>query len=107
MEPTKEKSVRPEIGAGMKDVSRRGFLRAVMGASVLGALSSVLSAVVPGRVKHVLASTKVQPERVRTGYNPYEHYYSYIINLHKCIGCGSCVRACRMENDVPTGFYRT
>ena len=91
----------------MKDISRRGFLRAAMGASVLGVLSSVLSVIVPGKVKQVLASTKVQPERVRTGYDPYEHYYSYIMNLHKCIGCGSCVRACKMENEVPTGFYRT
>ena len=107
MEPIKEKRVLRERGIGMKDISRRGFLQAAMGASVLGALSAVLSAVVPGKVKQALASTKVQPEKVRTGYDPYEHYYSYIINLHKCIGCGSCVRACKMENDVPTGFYRT
>ena len=107
MEPIKEKRVLRERGIGMKDISRRGFLQAAMGASVLGALSAVLSAVVPGKVKQALASTKVQPEKVRTGYDPYEHYYSYIINLHKCIGCGSCVRACKMENDVPTGFYTT
>ncbi|UCG37819.1 MAG: 4Fe-4S dicluster domain-containing protein, partial [bacterium] len=107
MEPTMDKKTNPERGVGMKDVSRRGFLRSALGAAVLGALSSVLSAVVPGRMRNALATTKVQPEPIRTGYNPYEHYYSYVINLHKCIGCGSCVRACKMENEVPTGFYRT
>ena len=25
----------------------------------------------------------------------------------KCIGCGSCVRACKAENGVPDGFFRT
>jgi tetrathionate reductase subunit B len=91
----------------MKAISRRSFLRTALGATVLGGLTSVLSAVVPGRIRSAMATTQLQPEPVREGYNPYEHYYSYVIDLHKCIGCGSCVRACKMENDVPTGFYRT
>jgi len=91
----------------MKDSSRRSFLRKVMGVSVLGVLASAVSSVVPGRVRKALATTKLQPEPIRTGYNPYDHLYSYVMDLHKCIGCGSCVRACRLENGVPTGFYRT
>ena len=91
----------------MKAISRRSFLRTALGATVLGGLTSALSAVVPGRIRSAMATTQLQPEPVREGYNPYEHYYSYVIDLHKCIGCGSCVRACKMENDVPTGFYRT
>ena len=55
MEPIKEKKVNPERGAGMKDVSRRGFLRAAAGASVLGALSAILSAAVPGKLKQAIA----------------------------------------------------
>jgi len=30
-----------------------------------------------------------------------------LIDITKCIGCGSCVRACEMENDVPEGYFRT
>jgi len=33
--------------------------------------------------------------------------YAYLIDAEKCIGCGSCGRACRRENDVPEGHYRT
>lgn len=30
-----------------------------------------------------------------------------LIDIPQCIGCGSCVRACAEENDVPDGYYRT
>ncbi len=91
----------------MKDSSRRSFLRTLLGISVHGVLAAVVTQVLPGRLRSARAATKVQPEPVLTGYNPYDYLYSYVIDLHKCIGCGSCVRACKMENDVPTGFYRT
>jgi Fe-S-cluster-containing dehydrogenase component len=35
------------------------------------------------------------------------HTWVYVIDTTKCIGCGSCVRACRTENSVPEGMYRT
>jgi Fe-S-cluster-containing dehydrogenase component len=41
------------------------------------------------------------------GYDWTEHRYAYLIDTQKCIGCGSCVRACAAENDVPDGFFRT
>ncbi len=91
----------------MKDTSRRSFLRTLLGISVHGVLASVVSYVLPGRIRSARATTKVQPEPVRTGYNPYDQLYSYVVDLPRCIGCGSCVRGCKFENDVPTGFYRT
>ncbi len=33
--------------------------------------------------------------------------YGFVVDTTKCIGCGSCVRACRDENNVPDGFCRT
>src|SRR3989338_8809246 len=40
-------------------------------------------------------------------YNWEEHLYAYVIATRKCIGCGMCVEACRKENNVPEGFFRT
>lgn len=33
--------------------------------------------------------------------------YGFLIDLRKCIGCRTCQVACKAENDVPLGVYRT
>lgn len=33
--------------------------------------------------------------------------YSFIIDNRKCIGCHACSTACKSENEVPLGVYRT
>ncbi|MBI3924844.1 MAG: 4Fe-4S dicluster domain-containing protein [Armatimonadetes bacterium] len=40
-------------------------------------------------------------------YDPTDHAYAMLVDVRKCIGCGSCVRACAAENDVPPGHFRT
>jgi tetrathionate reductase subunit B len=40
-------------------------------------------------------------------YQSSEHWWAMLIDIEKCIGCGNCVRACAVENDVPEGFFRT
>jgi len=40
-------------------------------------------------------------------YDPSQHRYIYLIDVDRCIGCGSCVRACERENDVPANYFRT
>lgn len=36
-------------------------------------------------------------------------WYGIVIDIQKCIGCGSCAKACKIENDVPKEpfFFRT
>ena len=36
-------------------------------------------------------------------------WYGIVIDIEKCIGCGSCAKACKNENDVPVEpfFFRT
>jgi Fe-S-cluster-containing dehydrogenase component len=40
-------------------------------------------------------------------YKTTDHWWGMIIDVEKCIGCGNCVRACSVENDVPEGYFRT
>ena len=40
-------------------------------------------------------------------YTMTEHWWGMLLDISKCIGCGSCVRACAMENDVPDSYFRT
>jgi len=43
------------------------------------------------------------------GYDWNEHYWGYIVDTRKCIGCGRCANACKLENHVPFDepVYRT
>jgi Fe-S-cluster-containing dehydrogenase component len=49
-----------------------------------------------------------QPEEA-PNYRLTDHWWGMIIDIDKCIGCGNCVRACKVENDVPleAGHFRT
>jgi Fe-S-cluster-containing dehydrogenase component len=40
-------------------------------------------------------------------YDWSKHYWGYAVDTTKCIGCCACMRACRAENDVPKGYFRT
>ena len=40
-------------------------------------------------------------------YQATDHWWSMLIDITKCIGCGNCVRACAEENHVPEGYFRT
>jgi Fe-S-cluster-containing dehydrogenase component len=42
-------------------------------------------------------------------YDPEAHKWLMAIDLDRCIGCGHCVRACKIENKVPPGpaYFRT
>ncbi len=91
-----------ETGEG---ATRRDFLkRAAQGVSGV--------AVVIALGKHTLVMAEAAPQEAGTPateatYNPASHRYVYLIDITKCIGCGSCVRACETENSVPKNFFRT
>jgi tetrathionate reductase subunit B len=41
------------------------------------------------------------------GYDWKSFNWGYAVDTGKCIGCNSCMRACKAENQVPDGVFRT
>jgi Fe-S-cluster-containing dehydrogenase component len=65
----------------------------------------VLTAAASSALEYVLAD---RPEDA-PGYEMLDHWWGMAIDIHECIGCGNCVRACKTENDVPleAAYFRT
>ena len=81
---------------------RRAFL-----SNAIRLSGGALLFVAAGSVAEALAPADAKEKAGREAYRWDEHRYAYLIDTSKCIGCGSCVRACAAENEVPDGFYRT
>jgi len=93
--------IQPEPeSATPSEYGRRRFL-----SSVLKLSGGALVFIAGGSVADALAAVAGKPGG--EAYRWDEHLYAYLIDTSKCIGCGSCVRACAAENKVPDGFYRT
>jgi len=56
-------------------------------------------------LSHRLLGAGARPAEKK--YSLKGHNYAFIVDSKKCIGCGACVRACKLENKVPVGFFRT
>ncbi len=88
-----------------RDLTRRQFLEiAAVGA---GGMAVVMAG---GGLALVSANTVTRGLGRAFGefeYDPTKHRYIYLVDIEKCIGCGSCVRACELENRVPKHFFRT
>lgn len=65
----------------------------------------VLTSVASTALEYVLAGNPEDAPVYRTA----EHWWGMSIDIDLCIGCGNCVRACKVENDVPgdPAYFRT
>src|SRR5450759_1731488 len=76
------------------DSTRRDFL-------ILGGKMFVMTGVAAAAFEHVLAGS---PEKAES-YHIADHWWAMLIDIDKCIGCGHCVRACKLENNVVDEAY--
>lgn len=85
-------------------MDRRDFLKKGCGL----AASAIFVGLLPFRSAAAKAEKSVAPHpEGHEDYDWEDHLYAYVIDTRKCIGCGMCVEACREENNVPEGFFRT
>jgi tetrathionate reductase subunit B len=80
-----------------KEISRRDFVKAggfgLLGIAFMGGgLNQKLRSIVPEKAS--------KPKPALDEYAA-SHYWRFAVDTRKCIGCGKCVKACKLENDVP------
>jgi len=46
-------------------------------------------------------NAKAEGEEAYADYDPKAHEWVFVVDTIKCIGCGRCARACKIENNVP------
>ncbi len=92
-------TIRPINVTQLESDSRREFLKHLLSGA---ATATVLMVYGPA------ARSLVRPDGYRIWKErSTEHEWAYVININNCIGCGNCVRACKLENNVPEGVFRT
>jgi Fe-S-cluster-containing dehydrogenase component len=86
------------VSAPFEPADRRRFLRLVTqtigGFTFAGCLADA-------------ARDEFPPPPGGKAYDWNKFYWAYAVDIDRCIGCGSCMRACRAENNVPEGVFRT
>ena len=80
-------------------VSRRGLLKTGLLAVPALAGSRFLSAWFSS--PDAAAATAAEPAAIATQYDPSLHDWAFACDATRCIGCGLCVEACKLENHVP------
>ncbi|MDP2950491.1 MAG: 4Fe-4S dicluster domain-containing protein, partial [Chloroflexota bacterium] len=75
-------------------LSRREFMK--VAGTLLG--GAVAYSVLAESGKPLLQGLLAQVAQAADGR---EHYWVFVVDVDKCIGCGKCVLACKQENNVP------
>lgn len=71
-------------------MNRREFCKGAL--TVVGVLALPLTAFELFNPKRLLAENQDKDGKVR---------WAFLVDTHACVGCGLCVKACKIENDTP------
>jgi tetrathionate reductase subunit B len=84
------------VGPKSDSIARRKFIRLAL-YSATGVC-----------VGTVVARGNLEDEPIEQLSHNLENFdWAFVVDTTRCIGCGSCVRACGIENDVPESYFRT
>lgn len=88
-----------------KKISRRDFLKLCAGGVIGGTIAyNSVYALFRGVI-----GVEAAPGMELDEYDWGKHYWGFVVDTDRCIGCGRCVIACKLENELPLGpeYYRT
>ncbi len=81
-------------------ISRRDFVK--IGAK--GLLGGIIFYSIPSLLRNFVQIDGVSKSLAATYLTEYDwekHYWGFVCDNEKCVGCGRCVQACKLENKVP------
>jgi len=84
------------------DKERRAFIKGVL----RGAISGSLLLVIPAGAEILKIPEQIAGIR-HIHYDMFRQNFAFIVDITRCIGCGSCCVADKREYNVPDGYYRT
>jgi len=79
--------------------ARRAFLQKLLAGSAAAGLYMIYRHPVVAALSDADSTGETAPSA--------DHDYAFVVDVSRCIGCGQCVRACSVENNVPEGQFRT
>ncbi len=79
-------------------ISRRNFIKT----GSKGFLGGIVLFSIPSLLRNLTGDVaKAAPAANLAEYDWEKHYWGFVCDNEKCIGCGRCVVACKLENKVP------
>ncbi len=93
-------------------LDRRAFIKKVLTGSVTGSLLLIYPMGGGDALDMLQPGTTPEPPEQIPGirgeiYDIHERKFAFIVDITRCIGCGSCCVADKREYNVPNGYYRT
>lgn len=99
--PNVPKEISLEEAKNLINKDRRSFIKKVLGGAIAGTILMVIDS----------GAGMLPPEQIpgirEEAYDMFKRRFAFIVDINRCIGCGSCCVADKNEYNVPDPFART